>query len=82
MNNTRAWTASAVRSYYFDPRSCFWKPGIASRGVRLNQSGYYIAAHRDPDCCQAFGGMSQSLLGRFSRLTMRARSVKNMTMIN
>jgi len=84
MNDMRAWTASAVRNYYLDPEIVFLDAGNREPGsVRLTQSGYYIAPHCDPDCCQAFGGISQSTFGPFfTPDDARAWSVKNMTMIN
>ena len=78
----RAWTASAIRSYYLDPEIVFVDAGRRGRG-RLIHTGYYVAPHCDPECCQAFGGISKSDFGPF--LTpddARAWSVKNMTMIN
>jgi hypothetical protein len=80
----RAWTASAMHSYYLDPEIVFLDTGHRdSKRGRLTQAGYYVAPHCDPDCCEAFGGISKSDFGPF--LTpddARTWSVKNMTMIN
>jgi hypothetical protein len=84
MINMRAWTASAIRSYYLDPEIVFLDAGHREPGrVRLTQTGYYVAPHCDPDCCGAFGGVSKSDFGPFlTPDAARTWSVKNMTMIN
>jgi len=84
MTNMRAWTASAIRSYYLDPEIVFLDAGHREPGrVRLTRTGYYVAPHCDPDCCGAFGGVSKSNFGPFlTPDAARTWSVKNMTMIN
>ena len=50
MIDMRAWTASAIRSYYLDPEIVFLDAGHREPGgVRLTQSGYYVAPHCDPE---------------------------------
>lgn len=82
MGDMRAWTASAIRKYYLDPEIVFVAAERGRRG-RLIQTGYYVAPHCDPECCQAFGGVSKSDFGPFlTPDAARAWSVKNMTTIS
>jgi hypothetical protein len=80
MNDMRAWTASAIRKYYLNPEIVFLNAGHRDpEHARPTRAGYYVAPYCDPDCCQAFGGISKSDFGPF--LTpddARAWSVKNM----
>jgi hypothetical protein len=38
-----------------------------SAGAAVAISGYYVTPHCDPDCCQAFGGISKIDMGRSAR---------------
>jgi hypothetical protein len=84
MNDMRAWTASAMRNYYLDPTIVFLDAGHRDSGrVGITQEGYYVAPHCDPDCCQAFGGISKFDFGPFLTADdARTWSVKNMAVIN
>lgn len=79
----KAWTASAIRNYYLDPEIVLMHAGHSATGrVRLTQAGYYITPHCDPDCCQAFGGISKSDFGPFpTRDDAQRWSVRNMTLL-
>lgn len=74
----KAWSASAIKHYYFDPEVVFLK--VTDRDPRTaRKAGYYIVPHCDPDCCQAFGGVATGDLGPFStRLKARRWSCKNL----
>jgi hypothetical protein len=62
----RAWSMSALNSYYREPVVAFLNTGHSeSGGAAVAISGYYITPHCDPGCCQAFGGVSKVDLGPF-----------------
>jgi hypothetical protein len=62
----RAWSMSAINSYYLDPVVKFLNAGYRdSGGAAVAISGYYVTPHCDPDCCKAFGGVSKGDLGPF-----------------
>jgi hypothetical protein len=83
MNHMRAWTASAVRKYYLDPEIVFLGAGHRDPAHALSQEGYYITPHCEPDCCQAFGGISQYEFGPFlTSDDARTWSANNMAVVN
>ena len=63
--NMKTWSASAVTRYYVDPAIKFLRAGTGAVG-KPTGAGYFIVPHCDPDCCQAFGGVSMNDLGPFS----------------
>ena len=77
-NNHENLSASAIDRYYLDPTIEFLQ--IRDRDVlKPSGPGYYIAPHCDPDCCQAFGGVSIIDFGPFpTRVTARKWSRENL----
>jgi hypothetical protein len=62
----RAWSRSAINSYYHDPVVTFLNAGHREPGgSAVAVSGYYVSPHCDPDCCQAFDGVSKVDIGPF-----------------
>jgi hypothetical protein len=62
----KAWSTSAINSYYLDPVITFLAAGhLESRGKPVAIAGYYVTPHCDPDCCEAFGGISNIDIGPF-----------------
>ena len=74
----RIWSASAIDRYYLDPTIEFLQ--IRDRDVlKPFGPGYYIVPHCDPDCCQAFGGVSIIDFGPFpTRVKARKWSRENL----
>jgi hypothetical protein len=80
----RTWTKSALRNYYLDPLIVFLEVELRDAGrVPIARTGYYVAPHCDPDCCQAMGGVSRVDLGPFPTANAaRKWSVKNLAAID
>ncbi len=81
----KSWTKSAIRNYYLDPVILFLEvePRNDAGRVAIAHAGYYVAPHCDPDCCQAFGGVSKVDLGPFPTADEARRwSAKNLATIN
>jgi hypothetical protein len=74
----RIWSASAIDRYYLDPTIEFLQ--IQDRdALKPSGPGYYIVPHCDPDCCQAFGGVSIIDFGPFpTRVKARKWSRENL----
>jgi hypothetical protein len=62
MQHMRAWTESAIKGYYADPPIIYLKAGNRDRAG----AGHYIVPHCEPDCCDAFGGVSKIDFGPFN----------------
>ena len=62
----RAWSTSAINSYYLDPVITFLAAGhLESRGRPVAIAGWYVTPHCEPDCCEAFGEVSKIDIGPF-----------------
>ena len=62
----KAWSTSAINSYYLDPEITFIAAGhLVSLGRPVAVAGYYVTPHCDPDCCNAFGDISTTDIGPF-----------------
>jgi hypothetical protein len=62
----RAWSTSALNSYYLDPVVTFLSAGHREPGgTPIAIAGYYVTPHCDPDCCEAFGEVSKIDIGPF-----------------
>ncbi len=71
------WTASAIDSYYLDPKVEFLQSGNGAIQKPF-AAGYYIVPHCSPDCCHAFGHSTIDL-GPFStRIKARNWSRKHL----
>jgi hypothetical protein len=74
----RVWSASAIDRYYLDPTIEFLQTGDGDMR-KPSGPGYYIVPHCDPDCCQAFGGVSIIDFGPFpTRVRARKWSRRNL----
>ena len=66
MRTMKAWSTSAINSYYLDPVITFLAAGHReSQRKPVTLAGYYVTPHCDPDCCQAFGDVSKIDIGPF-----------------
>jgi hypothetical protein len=70
----RAWSTSAINSYYLDPVITFVAAGhLESRGKLVAIAGYYVTPHCEPDCCEAFGDVSRVDIGPFRSASQARR---------